>query len=98
MSVSLDLAKKQLFLFELDNVSYMRALVRGEAMREIMRDGYATLVYQKKLTAIENLPIEEKNILWLTAKDFAKDTLPKEKIVDLCKAFYCLEFLINEKN
>lgn len=93
----LELARKQVFLFELDNVSYMRTLVNAQSIRNIMIGGYNSLLVGNKLTPIESLPPEQKTTMWETAKEIAVGKLDTEKLIELCKALCCLEYMLNNK-
>lgn len=95
MSSWIDLGKKQAALFMQDNVTYIEILVTGDCSRAILHTCYNILVRQNNLIPIEQLPPTEKTNLWESGKEFANGRLDEKKGIELVKALYALEYLLN---
>jgi hypothetical protein len=91
------LAIKQAELFVENNIAYTTCLVTGDSPRYIMNHAYCCLVNSNHLMALELLPKDEKENVWETAKEIAAGRLNKAKTVELSKALYCLEYILNLK-
>lgn len=95
--IMLDFGRKQAALFEKDNISYTDSLLILSGSRRMMVWLYGILCNYKYLTPIEQLEKEEKEKMWLTVKDICSGRLEdKDKLVEMCKAFYALEYFLNE--
>lgn len=97
MSLWMDLAIRQSKLFIEDNVNYMSALVTCPSIRNIWVSAYDALVRLNHLGPLEGLPTSEKNNVWETAKEIAAGRLNNTKTIELSKALYCLEYILNLK-
>ena len=97
--IMLDFGRKQVALFEKDNISYTEALLRLSGSRKMMVWLYDVLKNYKYVVAIEDLEPEVKKKMWLTVKDICSGRLEdNDKLVEMCKAFYALEYFLNEPN
>lgn len=90
----IELGRKQSEIFEQNNQVYIDCLIKFDSMRHILITAYVSLIYAKKIIAIEHLPLEEKNQLWGLTKEFASGKLEKSKTIELSKALYTLEFYL----
>lgn len=91
------LAIKQAELFTENNIAYSSTLVTGESTRYIMNSAYRGLVNGNHLVPLELLPKDEKENVWETAKEISAGRLNKAKTIELSKALYCLEYILNLK-
>ena len=91
----IELGNKQAALFINNNIAYMNLLVTGDCSRHILNSVYRILVGQRKIPELEKMSVDEKKIIWETAKEFSKDRLDKEKLIELAKSLYVLEYLLN---
>jgi hypothetical protein len=97
--VMLDFGRKQAALFEKDNISYTDSLLILSGSRRMMVWLYCVLKNYKYLVPIEDLDLDVKQKMWLTVKDICSGRLDdKGKAVEMCKAFYALEYFLNEYN
>jgi hypothetical protein len=95
--IMLDFGRKQAELFEKDNIAYTEALLRLTGSRKMMVWLYDILKNYKYLVPIEDLEKEAKEKMWLTVKDICNGRLEdKEKAIQMCKAFYALEYFLNQ--
>ena len=94
----LDFGRKQTELFEKDNISYTEALLRLTGSRKMMVWLYGILRNYKYIVPIEKLEVEVKEKMWLTVKDICSQESDKNKLTDMCKAFYVIEYFLNENN
>lgn len=90
----LDLAIKQVELFQQDNVAWMECLIICECTKSIMEIGYNNLVRQKVITEIEKMSLEEKNKLWELTKEFCAGRLSAHEMKRVAKGLVCLEYLL----
>ncbi len=100
-SMFIELGRKQALIFNDPKKSnaneiYINCLVTCYSIRNLMVSSYKALVSQRALIPIEWMRDEDKNILWESAKEFAKGRLDKKSAIDLCTALYALEFYLNE--
>lgn len=96
--IMLDFGRKQAALFENDNVAYTEALLRLTGSRKAMVWLYDILRNYKYLVPIEDLEKDVKEKMWLTVKDICSGRVEdKDKLVEMCKSFYALEYFLNEK-
>lgn len=83
---------KQMDVFDQNNIAFCNCLVFGEGLRRCMIEVYKAIVKYKLAPKIEDLPIAEKEVLWLRAKDVAGEILlGKEEMIELSKALYVIE-------
>lgn len=83
---------KQMDVFDQNNIAFCNCLVFGEGLRRCMVEVYKAIVKYKFASKIEDLPIAEKEGLWLRAKDVAGEILlGKEEMIELSKALYVIE-------
>ena len=97
MSLWMDLAIKQSRLFSEDNVNYTNALVTCDSIRNIWVCAYKGLVRIHYLGPLEGLSVSEKNNVWETAKEISAGRLNNAETIQLSKALYCLEYVLNLK-
>lgn len=84
--------------FEIDNEFYLDTLVYSSLRRNIMVWIYSDLCFAKKLTKIEKLDKETKDGMWRNVKEMcAGKTDDQKKLIQICKAFYVIEYFLNEK-
>jgi hypothetical protein len=88
-----ELGKKQAALFNENNVAYVSCLVKFNSQRHILLWCYTSFVGSKKIIPIEELPKSDKESIWEMAKEMGVG-LDKNGIIELCKAFYTLEYLL----
>lgn len=91
----LELGAKQALMFSDNHLAYTELLVTANTPRLILSYCYSTLCRLGKLQPIEELQLEQKYILWETAKEFSKDRLNKDEMVQLVKSLYSLEYYLN---
>lgn len=83
---------KQMDVFEKDNISFCNCLVLGDGLRKCMQHVYWAIIKHGFAPKIEDLPLSEKEKLWLRANDIAgKNYLEKEQMIELSKALYVIE-------
>jgi hypothetical protein len=92
-----ELGCKQAALFEIDNITYCEVRVTCYTPRQILLYAYHSLVRQRKIIPIEELLIEDKEIAWRTAKEFAKGRLGKKALIEVAQALLTLEYFLNLK-
>lgn len=90
-----DIGKKMASSFEDHSIEFMDALVDGNGMRGLLEWVYFVLVGEKIITKIEDLPDNRKRNLWEGAKEFSKGLVVKEKLIQLSRCLYCLEYYLN---
>lgn len=78
-----------------DSVTYINCLIEGAGMRLVMVTVYNSLVSTKRIKKIQDLPIEEKNTLWVQTKEFTDNKLNLQETINLSKALYAIEYLLN---
>lgn len=89
------LGKRQAESFEKDNIRYMKALPFVEVPQIILLQCYNIFVSSRKIKKIEELPVQDKQTIFDTAKEISMGKLGKEQLVRLCKCLYSLEFILN---
>lgn len=77
-----------------DSVNYINCLVKGRGMRLIMEMVYKSLLTAKKISRIEDLPLEEKTALWEQTKEFAAGELNLSETIKLSRSLFALEYLL----
>lgn len=82
---------KQMELFDRDNITYVNCLVFGEGMRKSMIEVYRAIVKYGIVPKIEDLPVPEKEKIWLRANAVAENRIAKEQLIELSKALYVIE-------
>lgn len=90
----LDLGRKQAQLFLSDNLTYCEFLVCCDCPRAILVMAYFRLVKERKLTAIEDMLLSEKETAWQTAKDIAQGRLGRRPLVEVVKALLVIEYFL----
>lgn len=91
------LAVEQSKVFIDNNVSYTEALVNATSIRYIWQVCYSYFVNTKQLPPLERISVEDKTHVWETAKEIAAGRLNNKKTIELSKALYCLEYVLNLK-
>lgn len=97
-SALVELGKKQAALFEENNVAYVSCLVKFNSQRNILVWCYTSFVGAKKINPIEDILPSEKKSMWEMANEIANGILDKDGLIELCKAFYTLEYLLRLNN
>lgn len=83
---------KQMDVFDQNNIAFCNCLVFGDGLRKCMIEVYKAIVNHKFATKIEDLSLAEKEVLWLQAKEVAREILlDKEQMIELSKALYVIE-------
>lgn len=82
---------KQMELFDKDNVTFVNCLVFGEGMRKSMIEVYRAIVKYGIAPKIEDLPVLEKEKIWLRANAVAENRIAKDRLIELSKALYVIE-------
>lgn len=91
----MDLGRQQVDLFLSNNVTYCEILVTCSCPRHILLMVYQRLVRLRKLTPIEDMLREQKEMAWATAKDIAKERLVKKELVEVVQALLTIEYFLN---
>ena len=91
----IEVGRKQAAMCNENSVAYINCLVTCEGMRSVMAMVYNVITYTRRAPKIENIPLEEKNFLWMQTKDFAKDSLSLPETIRLSKCLYALEYILN---
>lgn len=94
----LELGRKQAALFESNNLTYCEVLVQFKSPRHILLHVYRMLVRMQKITPIEEMLQEQKEVAWQTAKEIAKERLGKKDLIELVQALLTIEYFLNFKN
>lgn len=82
-------------VFRNDNMSFMNCLGMNTSVTAVMNSCYKCLIRAKKIPPIEELPLEEKQRLFLIIKDFAPEGSSKEYYISCCSALHALEYYLN---
>lgn len=94
-----NIGRKEAALFEANNVGYTETVVLFSGRRKLMVWIYCLLRNYKKITAIENLEHDVKLQMWGFVKEIcAGKTNDVKKMKEVAKAFYALEYFLNENN
>jgi len=81
--------------FEAKSMLYTDNLIECNARRELMLWIYRALIMYKGLTKVEDLETEVKQKMWLTVKDLCAGRVEdKQKLIDICKVFYAIEYFL----
>lgn len=84
--------------FEIDNEFYLDSLIRMESRRGIMCWVYSDLCFAGRIVKIERLDQSMKNKMWANVKNICEGkTDDKEILIQILKAFYVIEYFLNEK-
>jgi len=78
-----------------DQVVWLKAIASSSVARSIMLMSYNFLVYKKVITIMEDLPVDQKENIWETAKDIADGKLMKNELIDFCRCLYGFEYVLN---
>lgn len=90
----LELAKKQVELFQNDNSAWMECLVTCDCTKSIMELGYNILVRQNKIIPIEKMYQTDKENIWNAAREFSRGRLNKQGLIKMSKGLVVLEYLL----
>lgn len=91
----LDLGSKQVDLFLNNNVTYCEILVTCSCPRHILLMAYQHLVRLRKITPIEDMLQDQKEMAWATAKDIAKGRLGQKALIEVVQALLTIEYFLN---
>jgi hypothetical protein len=90
-------ARKEVAVFESNNLAYTDELIFCNARRHLMVWFYAYLVSSKKAPRIEDLELEVKKEMWAFVKELcAGKTNDSKRMKEIAKVFYLIEYFINE--
>jgi hypothetical protein len=91
------IARKEVAVFEGNNIGYTEDLIKNNARRHMMVWFYAYLVSSKKAPPIEDLDLEVKKEMWAFVKEIcAGKTKDSKRMKEIAKVFYLIEYFINE--
>ena len=94
----LRIGREQTFQFENACEAYVTDLIVCNSRRQMMMWIYQDLVKAKRLLPIESYDQETKNRMWVNVKEFIGGrTTDKDKIIEVCKVMYLIEFFIHER-
>lgn len=92
------IGRKEVAYFEEDNLFYLDSIIFSNLRRSIMVWVYNDLVQAKKIDDVGRLDIEVKESMWATVKEIcAGKTDDKQKMAEIAKALYVIEYFLNEK-
>ena len=92
----IQLGCKQMDLYEKDSEAYRKCLVYGSSIRSILKSVYVSIIKFKLADPIEELPSDEKEILWKEALDLGRDSLNQEGLIDLVKSLYVIKCFLTK--
>lgn len=96
--IFLNYGRKQAAAFEEDNIGYTNALLMLGGCRKMLVWIYCLLINYKKIQPIESLPKEQKEQIWEFVKEICiEGHRQKEKMIQMVKVFYTIEYFLNEK-
>lgn len=83
--------------FEIDNVFYLDTLVHSVLRRGLMAWVYSDLCFANKIVRLEHLDRQVKNRMWNNVKELCEGkTDDQKKLIQICKAFYVIDYFLNE--
>lgn len=92
------IGRKELWVFEGNNVAYAENLIETNCRRLLMRWIYHTLVGYKKVVPIEGLELSQQEDITMFVEDVCKGREVSEQVKnEIGMTFYTLEYFINEK-
>lgn len=84
--------------FEWDNLKFTEILINLGGCRKMMVWIYCLLRNYGKITALKDLPKEQKEEMWLFIKDLCGEKKTDLELCrQMCMAFYALEYFLNEQ-
>lgn len=93
------IGRKELWVFEGNNILYFDNLIETKCRRHIMLWIYNTLVYKKKLLKFELLSDEAQQDVINFVNEQCGERAVDEKIkIEVGKVFYTLEYFLNENS
>lgn len=93
----LRIGREQTGQFENACEAYVTDLIEFNPRRQVMMWIYHDLVKEKLLLPIESYDQQTKNRMWATVRELiAGRTNDKNKMVEIAKAMYLIEYFINE--
>ncbi len=91
------IGRKETVIFEENNMAYTEDVIVCNCRRHLMVWIYSTLKGRKKIKPIEELDLDVKKQMWGFVKEIcAGKTNDKERMVEVAKTFYVIEYFINE--
>lgn len=94
-----ELGRKHAQDFENNNIAFTDAVIMLTGTRKLLVWIYCLLRNHGKLTAIELLEKDVKEKMWAFVKDICKGkTEDIQRMKEVAKAFYVIEYFINENN
>lgn len=92
------IGRKEKDSFEEDNLFYLRSLISSSMRRGIMCWICSDLCRAGKLARLESLDEETKKQMWQNTLEICDGKLQeKDKLLQVCKTFYVIEYFLNEK-
>lgn len=93
------IGRKEKDYFEEDNLFYLKSLISSSMRRGIMCWIYSDLCRVGKLAKIESLDLETKKDMWRNTLAICDGRLQeRNKLMQVCKTFYVIEYFLNEKS
>lgn len=97
--ILMGIGRKELDSFENHNILYAECLYETNCRRHIMRWVYHGLVCNKRIIALELLPVDKQEDVKNFVEDICSGKDVNEVVKDeMAKVFYALEYFINEAN
>ena len=91
------IGRKETAIFEENSIAYTNDVIVCNCRRHLMIWIYSTLKGKKKIKPIEELDQEVKEQMWAFVKEIcAGKTNDRERMVEVAKTFYVIEYFINE--
>lgn len=93
----LRIGREQTDQFENACEAYVTDLIEFDPRRKMMMWIYQDLVKDKRLLPIESYDKETKNRMWATVRELiAGRTNDRDKMIEIAKTMYLIEYFINE--
>lgn len=93
-----EIARFQMDLFYRTGPVYIECLIKFASLRSLFIHVYNSLVFQKMITAVEQLSEQEKQELREQTIAYARGRLTKQGNGELAKVLWCIENLMDKKS
>lgn len=91
------IGRKETEIFESNSEAYTEDVIAGNCRRHLMVWIYSILKGRKKIKPIEELDRGVKEQMWGFVKEIcAGKTNDKDRMIEVAKTFYVIEYFINE--
>ena len=91
------IGRKETEIFENNSEAYTEDVITGNCRRHLMVWIYSILKGRKKIKPIEELDREIKEQMWAFVKEICASKInDKERMAEVAKTFYVIEYFINE--